>query len=255
MFCCGESSEVVLTNPEPSLRLVLVRHGESQNNALAEQLSRTSEFEARRHVDPDLTDLGRRQAESLATFLADGAVRSQAVSQILPLAHVCVSPMKRALQTAAPLVRRLGVSAEIWTDCFEVGGMYHEGGTESKGLSIKEMKREISCSVPDDVSEDGWCGLRERETREKAKLRANLVATRIRRMAQTDDSGLRGKTLLLLSHHDFMNLLLQSLLKEGKQAHHPNTSITCVEVFESGAAKTVFVACTEHLKSDNLKHL
>ena len=192
MLCWGESSEVVPTNPEPALRLVLVRHGESQNNALAEQLSGSSEFEARRHVDPDLTDLGRRQAESLATFLADGAARSQAVSQILPLAHVCVSPMKRALQTAAPLVSRLGVSAEIGTDCFEVGGMYHEGGTVSKGLSPKEMKREISCSVPDEVSEDGWCGLRERETREEAKLRANLVATRIRRMAQTDAAGLRG---------------------------------------------------------------
>ena len=47
------------------MELFIIRHGQSGNNALANIRDRS--------VDPPLTDLGERQAEMLATYVATGA--------------------------------------------------------------------------------------------------------------------------------------------------------------------------------------
>lgn len=59
-------------------------------------------------ADPDLADLGLRQAEATADHLADEGID-----------HIVSSSMKRAVRTAEPLAERLGLSVEILDDLRE----------------------------------------------------------------------------------------------------------------------------------------
>jgi glucosyl-3-phosphoglycerate phosphatase len=77
--------------------MILLRHGQSEFNL---------HFTATRRdpgiPDPPLTELGRQQAEAAAEALA-----GERITRIL------CSPYTRALQTAAPLARRLGLPVTI----------------------------------------------------------------------------------------------------------------------------------------------
>jgi len=59
-------------------------------------------------ADPELSVEGYQQAERLAQYLASESI-----------AAIFVSPLKRALQTAAPLARRLGVTPVVVDDVAE----------------------------------------------------------------------------------------------------------------------------------------
>jgi broad specificity phosphatase PhoE len=76
---------------EPSLTLLLIRHGETALNAEAR-------FRGRANID--LNDRGRQQAEALAR----GLPRS------FPIDRIYSSPLKRCLQTARPLAAALGLT-------------------------------------------------------------------------------------------------------------------------------------------------
>jgi broad specificity phosphatase PhoE len=77
--------------------MILLRHGQSEFN-LRFTLDRRDPGIA----DPRLTPLGQRQAEQAAAALAGAG-----------LARIIVSPYTRALQTAVPLARALGVSLTV----------------------------------------------------------------------------------------------------------------------------------------------
>jgi 2,3-bisphosphoglycerate-dependent phosphoglycerate mutase len=59
--------------------------------------------------DPDLTELGRRQAAALATRLRD-----------VPVRGLFVTPLRRTQQTAAPLAGELGLEPRVEPDLREV---------------------------------------------------------------------------------------------------------------------------------------
>ena len=77
--------------------MILLRHGQSEFNL---------HFGATRRdpgiVDPKLTDLGHEQAHEAARQLADAGIR-----------RIIASPYTRALQTAAPIARTLGLKVTI----------------------------------------------------------------------------------------------------------------------------------------------
>lgn len=77
--------------------MILLRHGQSEFNL---------HFSATRRdpgiVDPRLTPLGHEQAEAAARELAGERIR-----------RILVSPYTRALQTAAPVARALGVAVRV----------------------------------------------------------------------------------------------------------------------------------------------
>ncbi|HYF09611.1 MAG TPA: histidine phosphatase family protein [Acetobacteraceae bacterium] len=77
--------------------MILLRHGQSEFNL---------HFSATRRdpgiVDPRLTELGHQQAEQAAEAMAG-----------LDIRRIVVSPYTRALQTAAPLARRLGLRLTV----------------------------------------------------------------------------------------------------------------------------------------------
>ena len=78
--------------------MILLRHGQSEFNL---------HFAVNRRdpgiVDPRLTDLGHAQAEAAAEALAARAEAGE------PITRIVVSPYTRALQTARPVARALGV--------------------------------------------------------------------------------------------------------------------------------------------------
>ena len=73
--------------------MILLRHGQSEFNLAFTQTRRDPGI-----VDPKLTALGHEQAARAAEALAGESIR-----------RIVVSPYTRALQTAAPIARRLGV--------------------------------------------------------------------------------------------------------------------------------------------------
>ena len=77
--------------------MIVMRHGQSEWNRLMTETGRDPGIH-----DPHLTAAGHAQAEAAATRLAD-----------LPIRRIITSPYRRALQTATPLARKLGLVIEI----------------------------------------------------------------------------------------------------------------------------------------------
>lgn len=77
--------------------MILLRHGQSEFNLLFTQTRKDPGI-----VDPVLTPLGLRQAEEAAEALGREAIR-----------RIVVSPYRRALQTALPAARRLGLPLTV----------------------------------------------------------------------------------------------------------------------------------------------
>lgn len=77
--------------------MILLRHGQSEFNLLFTQTRKDPGI-----VDPALTPLGLRQAEEAAEALEREAIR-----------RIVVSPYRRALQTALPAARRLGLPLTV----------------------------------------------------------------------------------------------------------------------------------------------
>lgn len=73
--------------------MILLRHGQSEFNLHFTRTKLDPGIE-----DPRLTDLGQQQAEHAADSLAGSGIR-----------RIVASPYTRALQTASPLARRLGL--------------------------------------------------------------------------------------------------------------------------------------------------
>src|SRR3989304_4080964 len=108
------------------MQFYFIRHGQSANNLLWD---RTGASKGRSH-DPELTDLGRRQAEVLAQFLkrSDPAagVNGRDTQNVagFNLTHLYTSLMIRAVATADILAGVLGLLPVAWVDVHEGGGIY-----------------------------------------------------------------------------------------------------------------------------------
>ena len=82
--------------------MILLRHGQSEFNLHFTATKRDPGI-----PDPRLTELGQLQAERAAEALVEVAAQGEAIRRIL------CSPYTRALQTAAPLARRLNLPITI----------------------------------------------------------------------------------------------------------------------------------------------
>lgn len=104
------------------MRLVLVRHGQSEGNARGILQG---------HMDFSLTALGREQAEATARYLAGG----RKVERLLS------SPLARAMETAEPIAAALGLEVEPEPALAE----YDMG--EASGLTWAEIRERFPAIV------------------------------------------------------------------------------------------------------------
>ena len=139
------------------MRLYIVRHAQSANNALAHPSLTNPE----RDSDPSLTETGFKQTECVARFLkeeyGDGNPRCAVEHRIKRL---YASPMRRCMLTATPIARELGVDINVRADIHEHGGCF-EGSAEGEvvgrpGMGCEQLEREFpGCVVPREL-EKGW---------------------------------------------------------------------------------------------------
>ena len=110
------------------MQLYLVRHGESSNNALGTEDASYDEYMATRSPDPVLTRTGERQAELVAAHLAEAGY---------DITELHCSAMMRAMQTAEPIGKALGILPSVWIDIHEHGGMFL--GNPRNGDGIRSL--------------------------------------------------------------------------------------------------------------------
>lgn len=176
--------------------LFLIRHAQSHNNALGE---------AHRQSDPALTELGQEQARALVRSLAS-----------LPAETCFVSGFRRALETAAPYATTHAAQFHVWRDLHEVGGCYEGRLGETKrpvpGLTPDAIRKEFTWAVPEqEWTDGGWNRLTIHESVEAAIPRVDRVAERLKNQFAAGPG-----TLLMVSHGEFISLLLARMLGLGR---------------------------------------
>lgn len=243
----------------PEMILYLIRHGQSANNLLAEQLKEQPEslpfetYMSQRVAEPPLTELGEKQAKRLGAY-AKG----------MTISRLYCSPMLRTMQTIQPLAESLKRDPTVWIDLHEHGGVFLRPGPNAEAVGYPGLNRaEMSEMFPgyrlDGISDDGWWQGDE-EDLASCCARAVRVAEELHRMAgelEEDES------IAAVSHGTFMDSLLKALLGRlpGNEFYfnHHNTGVTRVDFSSSPSQrrKVVTVRYTnraEHLAGDHMTY-
>lgn len=236
--------------------LYLIRHAQSYNNALPDERERV--------CDPDLTDLGRRQAELLAIHLATGRdlhpqptrpwnAPFSANGHGYGIQRLFTSAMRRALQTARPIGRALGLRPEVWLDIHEHGGIWLDHGPEigilgHGGITRSELQAGFpDYLVPDEITEEGWWHGGQ-ESLEAAAGRAARVAATLRSWAPSDEK------IAIITHGAFATLLLRAILGEPVVQpvyyHLDNASISLIRFRANGEISVRYLNRLDHLPPD-----
>jgi broad specificity phosphatase PhoE len=242
--------------------VLLIRHGQSANNMLAETHGHDyATYMAGRVPEPPLSEIGHRQAELLAQQL-DAAAQAFTPTQRLawvtkehPIERVYVSPMLRAMQTARPISRVLGVTPQVWIDIHEHGGVF-TGNPELgdvvgyPGLTRAEMAAQFpDYIVAEGVSDGGWWhgGYEEMDV---CYSRARRVAERLYALYEE----LEGKTIALVTHGTFLDALMHALFVPneayGNRVHfsHLNTAISRVDFGKGRRLALRYLNRVDHLE-------
>lgn len=204
---------------EPT-RLLLLRHGQTP-------MSVDRRYSGR--GNPDLTELGRRQADSAATVLG---ARTD-------IDAIVASPLARAQQTAAATADRLGlpvttVDGLIETDFGDWEGLTFTEAMERHPEVHKAWRGDTSVAPPNGESFDA--------------VRSRIEATRDRLLAEY-----AGKTVLVVTHVTPIKMLLQLALDVGPsllyRLHLDLASLSIAEFYPDGGASVRLVNDTSHLAS------
>ena len=247
------------------MRVLLIRHGQSANNVLAESQGHDyAAYMAGRVPEPPLSEIGQCQAQRLADHLAAAAARPRPATDRLawitsehPVDALYVSPMLRALQTALPISRSLGVQPQVWVDIHEHGGVFT--GTPEKGdvvgypgLTRAEMEAQFGgYRVVAGVHDGGWWpgGYEEMDV---CYSRACRVAGELYALAEEQPDA----TLALVTHGTFLDALLQALFvpdeNYGDRVHfsHLNTAISRIDFGSNRRLALRYLNRIDHLPAE-----
>jgi 2,3-bisphosphoglycerate-dependent phosphoglycerate mutase len=224
------------------MQLYLIRHGQSVNNAMMED-------QLKRVHDPELTEVGKQQAQHLADyFVKSREYITSAGEKELPLASayqenmpidlnkLYCSAMHRALQTAQPLATALKMKTNVWLDIHEQGGVYLEKEgvvTGYGGRTRKQITDEFpDYLLPDLITEDGWWLPNDGyEDYARSIGRAIRVADTLKKWATEPETA--EDRVGLVSHGTFIDTLLKALTSNLPGSafyyNHWNTAITRID--------------------------
>lgn len=202
--------------------LIFVRHGQSTSNLLRVFAGQ---------MDFDLTELGLRQAEKIATFL----------KRSFSLDAIYSSDLKRAMQTAAPAAALYGLEIIPTPELRE----------RSVGVWEGKTNKEIEAQFPELyrrwLKRDGSYP-KGAESPEAYRTRALLAQQRI--LAQNQE-----KTVAVYTHAGIINALAdiwkKTLPALCEIAVFENSSITALEFDDEGIARRVVLKnYQDHLGDD-----
>ena len=221
------------------MRLYFIRHAQSTNNALFDSTG----AEQGRSDDPELSDLGQRQAKLLGQHILE--TKSGLEPGGFGLTHLYASPMVRAAHTASEISSVTGLKLHLWEDWHETGGIWLDNangeriGREGKNRAYLEQ-RFTGVQVPESIGEVGWWS-RPAEPETEVTARAERVWQELlERHGGTNDR------VAVVSHgHFYVHVMAQIFgLEVGRgkiwwQKH--NTAITRIDHLENEFASTVLV--------------
>ncbi len=230
------------------MKLYIIRHGESANNALGTEDSSYDEYMATRSPDPVLTQVGERQADLVGAYLAETDYG---------ITELHCSAMVRAMQTALPIGQALGLRPRIWIDIHEHGGMFlgnprnDEGIRSYPGITRSEASERFpGYDLSEEIRDDGWWA-GDYEDMEACALRARRVAEVLdERAAGGDDS-----VIALITHGTFIDQLLKALTKQQENGRRifyfkNNTAITHVDFLKDGPLVLRYTNRVSHLPDE-----
>jgi 2,3-bisphosphoglycerate-dependent phosphoglycerate mutase len=178
-----------------TMRLVLVRHAQSANNALPDH---------QRVHDPGLTDLGLEQAEQLGAWMKS-----------MPITALWCSPFKRSLDTTEAIRRRCSLTPYVHIDLHELGGCYSGyqaiGRQGEAGMGASELRKLYPAyEIDSQITEDGWWFRKPFESQ-------SLCDQRTARVIDWFKSQLKHATdyAVAVIHADFKRLILKQMLSPG----------------------------------------
>ena len=199
-------------------RFLLLRHGQTELSAQRRYSGRGN---------PALTDVGRRQAEAAAQFLAQKG----------GIASVITSPLQRAYDTAATAAKALGLDVSVDDDLIETDFGAWEGLTFGEAAERdpelhRRWLRDSSVKPPDGESFDS-------------------VANRVRRAQRRIIAEHGEDTVLVVSHVTPIKTLLRLALDAGQgilyRLHLDLASLSIAEFYPDGVASVRLVNQTAYL--------
>jgi ribonuclease H / adenosylcobalamin/alpha-ribazole phosphatase len=199
-------------------RLLLLRHGQTE-------LSVERRYSGR--GNPPLTELGRRQAEAAAAYLAErGGITA-----------VLTSPLQRAYDTAAAAGKLLGVDVTVDDDLIETDFGDWEGLTFAEAADHSpDLHRR-------------W--LRDTSLAPPAGESFEAVAKRVLRVRDRIIAEHGGATVLVVSHVTPIKTLLRIALDAGEsilyRLHLDLASLSIAEFYPDGASSVRLVNQTAYL--------
>jgi 2,3-bisphosphoglycerate-dependent phosphoglycerate mutase len=222
------------------MQLYFIRHGQSENNRI---WALTGTFEERTE-DPELTEVGRQQAQHLAEFLARPGIEANTPYDVqnvsgFRLSHLYCSLMIRAVATGSVLARVLGLPLVAWVDIHEVGGINHLDKELGDRHGLPGPNRAFfernypELIVPDWLGDEGWWN-RPFESREEGIARSlRFLDELLERHGGTEDR------IALISHGGFGGHFLRTLLGVPEELRHwisfSNAGITRIDFNEDRA--------------------
>jgi broad specificity phosphatase PhoE len=227
------------------MQLYFIRHGQSANNAIS------GKNDLPESSDPELTEVGRRQAVLLAEYIqrADQANSGDTWNSQnrsgFRLTRLYTSPMLRAVETAASLAAVLKTPWYAWPELHEAGGIYSREkdrlrtGLPGAPRSFFEQNHP-DLVLPDWIDEQGWWQSRDFEPQDQVPPRAGAVLAEL--LARHGDrAGQPEQRIAFVSHGDFFVHLICILLDlpwrhafAGRQAWFlmNNTGVTRIDIFK-----------------------
>jgi ribonuclease H / adenosylcobalamin/alpha-ribazole phosphatase len=202
---------------EPPTRLLLVRHGSTEH-------SHDGRFSGRN--DLPLDETGRAQAQAIARH----------VSRMGPVDIVLSSPLRRACETAAAIVGRVGGRVEVVDDLVEM-----EFG-EWEGLTLADAHLKWPDVITDwlagvDIAPPGGESFGEVEAR---------VIPAVQRIVDR----YRGLRIVAVSHVTPIKTLLRIALSAPQQTmfkfHLDTASLSVIDYFEDGTSSVRTINNSEH---------
>ena len=192
--------------------LLLIRHAQSENNALEDQF---------RVPDPDITELGVAQSKKLALSIA----------KLAPNVVYC-SPFLRSLETMRWIAEQMSAVPIVRQDIYEQGGC-HSGfqtgrRTAQLGMNRATLSRQYAgWHLDERIGDDGWYDLDHYETTDEARKRAHQVRKWYESETQMHSAQDR---VAMVIHADFKLRLLEAFLEvdsiEEQMGDIVNTSIS-----------------------------
>ncbi len=201
------------------MQLFLIRHAQSANNLLWDQ---TGGNRGRSH-DPELTELGRQQAERVAGLLRAGDPLDSRQTQGawfgpgFGITHVYCSLMLRAVQTGNAIASALDLPLIGWPEVHETGGIYLDD--EESGLPIGLAGNPRSffeqnfprLVLPAWLDESGWWNRDFESNAERLPRGYRALTQLLERHGGTTDR------VAVVTHGGFYNYILTAILGQSNR--------------------------------------